>query len=114
MVLNFGILIAVVLAVGYLAMLRGGNVSGADARRLVASGALLVDVRTFEEFTSGHLPGAVNIPVQELDRRLGELGPKDRPIVLYCRSGNRSGRAARMLERAGFATIHHLGSIRRW
>ena len=106
--------VVVLAAAGYFLFLRGGDVTGSDARRLVEEGALLVDVRTPEEFAAGHLPTAVNIPVQELDRRLSELEPKDRRIVLYCRSGNRSGRAARILRSAGYSALHDLGAMSRW
>lgn len=104
----------VVAAVGYVLFLRQGDVSGSEARRLVESGALLVDVRTPEEFSAGHIDGAVNILLQALDQRLGELGSKDRAIVLYCRSGNRSSRARRMLESAGFRSVHDVGAMSRW
>lgn len=100
-----------VAAIGYLLFLRRGDVGVSDARRLVELGALLVDVRTPEEFSAGHIDGAVNIPLQALDRRMGELGPKDRSIVVYCRSGNRSSRARRMLESAGFSAVHDLGAM---
>ena len=106
--------VVAVLAVGYLLFMRGGDVTGSDARRLVEAGARLVDVRTTEEFAAGHIPGAVNIPVQELDRRIGELEPKDAPVVVYCRSGNRSGRATRVLKGAGYAKVHDLGAMSRW
>ena len=106
--------VVAVLAVGYLLFMRGGDVTGSDARRLVEAGARLVDVRTPEEFAAGHIPGAVNIPVQELDRRIGELEPKENTVVVYCRSGNRSGRAARLLESSGYAQIHDLGSMSSW
>lgn len=92
----------------------GGNVTGPEARQLVAAGARLVDVRTPEEFAERHLPGAINIPVQELARRMGELEPRDRPLVLYCRSGSRSARAAKLLGDAGFGAVHDLGAIGRW
>lgn len=59
------------------------------------------------------IPGAVNIPVQDLDRRIGELEPKDGPVVVYCRSGNRSGRATRVLKTAGYAKVHDLGAMSR-
>jgi phage shock protein E len=69
-------------------------------RRLVAEGALLLDVRTPAEFASGHVAGATNIPVQELPARLGEL--RDAPrVVVYCRSGARSAAAAQMLRSRG-------------
>lgn len=90
------------------------KVSGDEARRLVASGALLVDVRTPAEFSAGHIKGAVNIPLLELEQRMGELGAKDKPIVLYCRSGNRSSRAQSLLEKAGFSQVYDLGAMSSW
>lgn len=74
---------------------------------------ILIDVRTPEEFASGHIPGAVNIAVDELAQRLNEV-PQDIPVVLYCRSGNRSGQAAQLLDRAGYAQIYDLGGIATW
>lgn len=114
MAFKVGIVLAIVLAVGYLLLMRAGDITGSDARGLVQSGARLVDVRTREEFAAGHLPGAVNIPVQELERRMGELEPQGAAVVLYCRSGNRSGRAARMLKSAGYSAVHDLGAMSRW
>jgi rhodanese-related sulfurtransferase len=64
---------------------------------------LLIDVRTPEEFASGHLAGAVNIPVDQLEARLSEVSD-DRPIVVYCRSGNRSHTASLILEDAGYSS----------
>jgi len=108
------LVVAVVLVVGYFMFMKGGDVSGAEARQLVQAGARLVDVRTPGEFAAGHLAGALNIPVQELDGRMQELLPKDAAVVVYCRSGHRSGNAARMLKSAGFATVHDLGPMTRW
>jgi phage shock protein E len=93
---------------------RFGDVSPSQARELVGSGALLLDVRTPGEFASGHLPGALNVPVGELGGRLEGLGPKERAIVVYCASGVRSAAAAGMLERAGFAKVRNLGAMSRW
>jgi rhodanese-related sulfurtransferase len=107
------LVVALLLFAGYLFM-KGGDTTGAQARELVQAGARLVDVRTPGEFAAGHLPGAINIPVQELDGRLAELKPKDTPVVLYCRSGRRSGSAARTLKSAGFAVVRDLGSMSRW
>jgi rhodanese-related sulfurtransferase len=114
MLRNIVIALLIALALGFLVLKRRGTVSSADARRLVEEGARLVDVRTPDEFTAGHLPGAINIPVQDLERRMAELEAKEKPIVLYCRSGFRSGSAARMLKRAGYAEVHDLGSMTRW
>ena len=74
---------------------------------------LLLDVRTPEEFASGHIAGAVNISLQSLPQRLETL-PKDQPIVLYCRSGNRSNQAAQIMARAGFTQLYDLGGIIDW
>ena len=114
MVLKVVAVVVAVILVGYLLFMRGGDVTSSDARRLVEGGARLLDVRTPEEFAVGHISGAINIPVQELDRRMGEIEPKDRAVVLYCRSGNRSGRAARMLKSVGYVVVYDLGAMSRW
>lgn len=74
---------------------------------------VLIDVRTREEFASGHIEGAINIPVEEIGQRLSEV-PQDQTVVLYCRSGNRSAQAANILERAGYDGIYDLGGIIAW
>ena len=88
------------------------RISGAQARELVKDGAMLLDVRTNGEFSSGHIDGAKNVPLHELGSRLGKLS-KDKPVVVYCRSGARSARAARMLEKAGYS-VHDLGPLHAW
>jgi rhodanese-related sulfurtransferase len=89
------------------------RIDGGEAKRLVAEGALLLDVRTPAEYAAGHVDGAVNIPVQVLGQRLGDVGAKDRPVVVYCQSGGRSARAAAELRQAGY-TAHDLGGIGNW
>jgi phage shock protein E len=81
---------------------------------LVQAGARLVDVRTRSEFAAKHIDGAINIPVQELSARMNELEPKDRGIVLYCRSGHRSGVAYEQLKAAGFTQLADLGPMTAW
>lgn len=76
--------------------------------------AQLVDVRTPEEFRSGHLAGAVNIPLGDFGSRLASLKP-DRPLLLYCHSGNRSGSALGLALKGGFPQAKHLeGGISAW
>lgn len=100
---------------GFLAGLFGGKrISGAEARRLVERGAVLLDVRSPGEFAGGHIEGAINLPVQELHARLGEVGERTRAVVVYCRSGVRSASASATLRRAGFAAVHDLGGIGNW
>jgi phage shock protein E len=84
------------------------------ARQLVAGGALLLDVRTPDEYRQGHLPGAVNIPVQELARRLPEVEPRSRPVVVYCAAGMRAQSATLLLERSGFEDVLCLGGMSAW
>lgn len=73
----------------------------------------LIDVRTPQEFAGGHIAGAVNIPVEEIAGRLGEVA-QDQPVVVYCRSGNRSAQAAQILDQAGYAPVYDLGGIGAW
>ena len=89
------------------------RISGATAREKVAAGALLLDVRTPAEFRAGAIPGAKNIPLQTLANRVGELDPK-RPVIVCCASGVRSGAAASLLKRRGFAEVHDLGPAAQW
>lgn len=84
-----------------------------EAKALLADKeAVLVDVRTPREFADNGFDGAANIPLQQLPQRSDELGAKDEPVVLYCRSGNRSNQARRILEGEGFETIYDLGAYR--
>jgi len=78
-------------------------------------GAILLDVRTPAEHKEIRIPGSLLIPVDELPNRLSEL-PKDpaRPIVVYCRSGNRSATAAAILVKAGFPAVYDMGGINAW
>ncbi|MGM0554904.1 MAG: rhodanese-like domain-containing protein [Myxococcota bacterium] len=111
--------VAAVALVGFFVFSTVGNAFGGPnaeeqdrVRTLLAEGdAELVDVRTPREFAANGLDGAKNIPVQQLDGRLDELGDRDQPVVVYCRSGSRSSRAAQMLEKAGFEKVYDLGSL---
>lgn len=107
------IILAVIVAAWYF-LFRWGKTSSTEARRLVESGARLVDVRTPGEFASGHLPGAINIPLDQIGARADELKKESKPVVLYCASGVRSGQAKRILAGAGIADVHDLGAMSRW
>ena len=72
---------------------------------------MVVDVRTEREFSSWHYPGSINIPVTKLRDRLLKLGDKERQIVVYCRSGNRSTTAKRILVEAGFTNVLNGGGL---
>ena len=80
------------------------------AWKRIRAGAMLVDVRTPEEYSQGHLQGSVNIPYDQLAARVDEIDQdKDRDIVLYCRSGRRSGLAKRTLESLGYTNVLNAG-----
>jgi rhodanese-related sulfurtransferase len=79
-----------------------------DLNELMASGALVVDVRTPAEYKDGHVKGAINLPLQTLDNNLNKL-KKDQVIITCCRSGSRSGMAKRMLKANGFEQVHNGG-----
>ncbi len=72
---------------------------------------LLIDVRSPWEFEEDHLPNAKNIPLEEVAFRISEFKNISSPIVLYCRSGNRSGMAVRLLAQAGIKNIYNGGAI---
>ncbi|HTX19304.1 MAG TPA: rhodanese-like domain-containing protein [Bacteroidota bacterium] len=77
----------------------------------IKAGAKVIDVRTKEEFSEEHFPNAVNIPIDQISRRLSELGGKGEPIILYCATGARSAFAARMLKSAGFTDVVNAGGL---
>jgi rhodanese-related sulfurtransferase len=114
----------VILAVAVWFVLQPGAGSGAEPRSispaayqteyLVAGTAhVLLDVRTPAEFASGHISGAINIAVEELPQRLAEV-PQGQPVIVYCRSGNRSASAVRILAGAGYTPVYDLGGIIDW
>lgn len=102
----------------------GGNgefadtAGGGDAERveeLRATGEIvIIDVRESEEFALGRIPSSTLIPLEELARRTDEV-PTDKPVIMVCRSGNRSAEAVKILQKAGFTNIHNMtGGMRAW
>ena len=74
-------------------------------------GAILLDVRTPEEYKEGHIPGSVSIPLAALPARYNELGALDTPLFVHCLSGGRSGQAVSFLKRAGYTNVKNIGGI---
>lgn len=87
-----------------------------QAQEMKTQGALLIDVREADEYTSGHAPGSVLIPLGQLDKRLKEIEDfRNKPIVLICRSGRRSAAAAEILQKAGFSDTRNVeGGMISW
>ena len=71
----------------------------------------VVDVRNTWEYEEGHVNNAVNIPLNEIPARIEEFRKLNGPVILYCRSGNRSGAAVNILRQAGITNVHNGGGI---
>jgi phage shock protein E len=91
---------------------RTGRADPAAVHAKIEAGALVVDVRTPAEFSAGAYPGAINIPVDQVEKRLSEFGDRKRPVVLYCRSGHRAGLAKTVLEKNGFSDVTNGGGLK--
>jgi phage shock protein E len=81
-----------------------GGAQTSDLKNIMEQGAFLVDVRTPAEFAQEHVKGSVNIPLDNIPTHLAKLKNK-KNIVVFCRSGNRSGQAKTILEQNGFANV---------
>jgi len=86
-----------------------GDVTVEEAKSLVESNVslIIVDVRTREEYDSGHIEGAILIPVSELEGRIIELS-KEEELLIYCRTGNRSSNSVNILKANGYTKIFHM------
>jgi len=81
-------------------------------REIVKHTSQFIDVRTAEEYASGHIDGALNIPLGQIPERVQEIkGLGKTPVVFYCRSGNRSGQAVAYLSKQGYDHIYNGGSL---
>ena len=92
--------------------LAAAGTDAAVAKDKIKQGATVIDVRTPSEFKAGHYNGATNIPLNELQSRIGDLGDKKKAIVVYCASGTRSARAVTILAAAGFIDVTNAGRLR--
>ncbi len=92
------------------------RISAEEAKAIIDSeDVIILDVRTQEEFDSGHIENAVLLPITEItDNAEGILPDKDAKILVYCRSGNRSATAARELIRMGYTNVYDFGGINTW
>jgi rhodanese-related sulfurtransferase len=89
------------------------EISRDEARKLIEEGAQLIDVRAEHEWEAGRIAGATHLPLAELVGRTGEI-EKDRPVVLYCRGGNRSTMAAEALAGVGYDAVKLSEGIVGW
>ena len=75
------------------------------------NGAVLLDVRTPQEYREGHIPGSKNVPLQQLDKISSVAHNKDIPLFVYCYSGGRSRQAVSMLQHMGYTNVQNIGGI---
>lgn len=95
----------------------GNVISAEEAKTIMEQNpeALILDVRTEEEYEEGHIPSAVLLPLDELEGRAeAELTDKEQTILIYCRSGARAGEAARILQDLGYTHVYNFGGIISW
>jgi phage shock protein E len=88
----------------------------AKAKEMIANGAVVIDVRTTEEYAGDHLAQATNIPLDQLGSRLGDVekltaGDKSKPVVLHCAAGGRAGKAKKQLEEQGYTNVVNGGGL---
>lgn len=92
------------------------QVNVTSAQDLITTGATIIDVRTAEEFSQGHIKGAKLMPLSEITGRINEIiSLKDQQILVYCHAGSRSIAACRILRKNGFTKVSNLqGGISSW
>ena len=113
-----GVLILVVLAIGGFMLLPNAedtpSLTLSSIESDLAQGAKLIDVRTPEEYATGHAPGSVNLPLDSIFAGTKPSDDTSTKVYVYCRSGNRSAQAAQKLRDLGFASITDIGGLTDW
>ena len=108
------VLIVAAIVAAFFMIKQSGQISAKDALARLKSGALVIDVRSPGEFSSGHLAKAINIPLDEVETELPKrVKDKNQVLLLHCASGMRSGMAKSKLRGMGYANAFNLGSYGR-
>lgn len=112
----FVVLVALTIWLISPVMAAGDPEAAKQAWPMIESGALVIDVRSAEEFASGHLDGAINVDWDDTDALIKAIGSdKQRPVVFYCRSGGRAGKSIAHLKLGGYTNIYNatgLGALK--
>ena len=111
------LLAALLVACGVSSKISYRQITADEAARMMQEETdfVLLDVRTQEEYASGHIPGAICIPNETIgSEEIPELPDKDQLILVYCRSGNRSKQASQKLAEQGYTNVVEFGSINSW
>ncbi len=99
---------------GIFDFLRGPDMNQGVEEWKNTQGAVLIDVRTVGEYREGHIPGSINIPLNELKRVSSKVMNKDTSLFVHCLSGGRSSRAVRFLKQMGYTNVKDIGGINRY
>ena len=95
---------------GFFDFLKQANINQGIEEYKKTAGAVLLDVRTPQEYQEGHIPESKNVPLQQLDNIVSVAKNKDIPLFVYCYSGSRSRQATGMLQRMGYSKVNNIGS----
>ena len=107
-------LILLVVTIAYLSMKRAGQLSPKEADEYLRGGAMLIDVRSANEFDSGHILQAYNMPLDRIELSLpAAVKDKSKVLLLHCSTGVRSGLAKKKLEALGYKNVFNIGSYER-
>lgn len=96
---------------GFLDFLKGPDIDQGVKEFRETTGAVLLDVRTPQEYQEGHIPGSINVPLQSLSTADQIPAGKNAPLFVYCHSGARSSQAVRLLARMGYSSAKNIGGI---
>lgn len=96
---------------GFFDMFRPKNINQGLEEYKNTAGAMLLDVRTPQEYKEGHVPGSKNIPVQNIESAASTVKEKGTPLFVYCYSGSRSGHAVNVLKHMGYTNVTNIGGI---
>lgn len=96
---------------GFFDFFSKSDINEGVSRFQQTEGALLLDVRTPEEYAEGHIPQSRNLPLQQIDQICSVAADKEKPVFVYCRSGARSGRAVDHMKQLGYRNAVNIGGI---
>ena len=96
---------------GFFDFLKQPDINRGIQEFMNMEGAVLLDVRTPQEYREGHIPGSKNVPLHQLDKVEDVAENKDGALFVYCYSGARSGRATAQLRRMGYTNVQNIGGI---
>ena len=96
---------------GFFDFLKQPDINRGIQEFMNMEGAVLLDVRTPQEYREGHIPGSKNVPLQQLDKISSVIDNKNVPMFVYCYSGGRSRQATSMLQHMGYTNVQNIGGI---